>query len=139
MMLAVATRGRQGERNGQFSCFAHPTAAAHSRRSARSRGRSVAMKTIILGLAVAGVMASATAGPEQIGTRLNCGQAAATPSPLVGEGWGGGSGGCAADEPHSTTPTPNPSPQGGGEEFAAPLQRNLAPMGSSERIDPRKA
>jgi len=120
------------------------------------------MKTIILGLAVAGVVASATAGPEQIGARLNCGQAAATPSPQsksavadfdrfkewpkptytrfrLGEGWGGGSGGCGADEPHSTTPTPNPSPQGGGEEFAAPLQHNLAPMGSSERIDPRKA
>ena len=52
------------------------------------------------------------------------------PSPLVGEGWGGGSGGDALMEthaetapsllPHLTTPTPIPSPQGGGEQRAAP-------------------
>jgi ATP-dependent helicase HrpB len=42
------------------------------------------------------------------------------PSPLVGEGWGGGSRGDAQILPPSTTPTPHPSPQGGGErkEFA---------------------
>jgi ATP-dependent Lhr-like helicase len=34
------------------------------------------------------------------------------PSPLVGEGWGGG---WTSKETASTTPTPNPSPQGGGE------------------------
>ncbi len=40
------------------------------------------------------------------------------PSPLVGEGWGGGwPGGAQMGPPgnHRTTPTPNPSPQGGGE------------------------
>jgi len=31
--------------------------------------------------------------------------------------------------PILTTPTPDPSPQGGGEEFVALLQLNLAPMG----------
>ena len=38
----------------------------------------------------------------------------ASPSPLVGEGRGGGSRGDGATVPHSTTPTPDPSPQGGG-------------------------
>src|SRR5216683_2040982 len=38
------------------------------------------------------------------------------PSPLVGEGRGGGSGDVAQQVPHSTTPTPDPSPQGGGEK-----------------------
>jgi itaconate CoA-transferase len=44
------------------------------------------------------------------------------PSPLAGEGWGGGWCGDARAWPHTTTPTPNPSPQGGGEhtEFVAP-------------------
>src|SRR5262245_39059930 len=37
------------------------------------------------------------------------------PSPLVGEGWGGGAVSDALIVPHRTTPTPNPSPQGGGE------------------------
>src|SRR5262245_4841407 len=41
-------------------------------------------------------------------------QTRSAPSPLVGEGWGGGSCGVAPTMPHSTTPTPNPSPQGGG-------------------------
>src|SRR5580658_8628783 len=41
-----------------------------------------------------------------------------TPSPLVGEGWGGGSRGDAQVSTTAqdlTTPTPDPSPQGGGE------------------------
>jgi ATP-dependent helicase HrpB len=38
--------------------------------------------------------------------------ATSAPSPLVGEGWGGGSTGKASDV---ATPAPNPSPQGGGE------------------------
>jgi ATP-dependent helicase HrpB len=41
-----------------------------------------------------------------------------TPSPLVGEGWGGGWRGKPTTAPlanSSTTPTPDPSPQGGGE------------------------
>src|SRR5215471_4142157 len=62
------------------------------------------------------------------GGGLNFGGAATTPSPLLGEGWGGGSGGCGNAVPSLTTPTPTPSPQGGGEEFAALLGRTLAPM-----------
>src|SRR5712671_3188032 len=53
-------------------------------------------------------------------------RAAATPSPLVGDGWGGGSGGSGTEVPRGTTPTPDPSPQGGGEEFAALSQLSLA-------------
>jgi adenosylcobyric acid synthase len=45
------------------------------------------------------------------------------PSPLVGEGRGGGSRGCGAAVPHSPTPTPAPSPQGGGEENRPPQHR----------------
>jgi tRNA pseudouridine32 synthase/23S rRNA pseudouridine746 synthase len=40
---------------------------------------------------------------------------ASSPSPLVGEGRGGGSGDLGTAVLHSTTPTPDPSPQGGGE------------------------
>src|ERR1700719_2040586 len=39
-----------------------------------------------------------------------------SPSPLVGEGRGGGSRDCGPTVPHSPTPTPDPSPQGGGEK-----------------------
>jgi DNA ligase 1 len=63
-----------------------------------------------------------------------------TPSPLVGEGWGGGSRGDAhvstlvADLP---TPTPNPSPQGGGESHAEELSlttviETLATLGKAQ-------
>src|SRR5215471_12808838 len=65
-----------------------------------------------------------------IGVNLRHGGAATTPSPLVGEGWGGGAGGCGNAVPPLTTPTPNPSPQGGGEEFADPLWRKLTPIPS---------
>src|SRR5262252_7369907 len=41
-------------------------------------------------------------------------QELSSPSPLVGEGRGGGSWGRGMEVPHGTTPTPNPSPQGGG-------------------------
>jgi peptide/nickel transport system ATP-binding protein len=44
------------------------------------------------------------------------GTAASSPSPLVGEGRGGESGGNGAEVPHLTIPTPDPSPQGGGEK-----------------------
>src|SRR5258708_5630920 len=37
------------------------------------------------------------------------------PSPLVGEGWGGESGGDGPELPYSSTPTRDPSPQGRGE------------------------
>jgi hypothetical protein len=48
-------------------------------------------------------------------------RARSAPSPLVGEGWGGGWRSDARLFPRTSTPTPNPSPQGGGEptEFAA--------------------
>jgi uncharacterized protein len=52
-----------------------------------------------------------------------------TPSPLVGEGWGGGSGGDAPGSPLTpsrATPTPIPSPQGGGEARAAAVEISLA-------------
>jgi len=64
---------------------------------------------------------------ERVVAELSRGGAAAIPSPLVGEGWGGGSGRCGTEMPPPTTPTPNPSPQGGGEEFAARPQNKLAP------------
>ena len=48
-----------------------------------------------------------------------------SPTPCGGGlGWGGVPWG--TEVPHLTTPTPDPSPQGGGEEYAAPLQTNLA-------------
>jgi itaconate CoA-transferase len=58
-------------------------------------------------------------------------RARSAPSPLVGEGWGGGSFSDARTVPHRTTPTPNPSPQGGGEhtEFLAPAC--ITPAGES--------
>ncbi len=51
------------------------------------------------------------------------------PSPLVGEGWGGGSRGDAPASTHMPilpTPTPIPSPQGGGEQRAAATEICLA-------------
>src|SRR5262249_11621573 len=93
-----------------------------------------------------------------IGANLRCGGATASPSPRsksavadfdrfiewpkpaytrfrLGEGWGGGSGGCGDAVPPLSTPTPNPSPQGGGEEFAALLRRKLAPRGKLTPIN----
>src|SRR5215468_856538 len=61
-----------------------------------------------------------------IGVSLSRGRAAATPSPLVGEGWGGGSCCAGTDVPH--LPTPTPAPQGGGEEFVALVWLKLTPM-----------
>src|SRR5262249_26891934 len=52
------------------------------------------------------------------------GAAASAPSPLVREGWGGGSGGGSANVPDSSIPTPDPSPQGGAESMA-PSGRRL--------------
>jgi DNA-binding HxlR family transcriptional regulator len=43
-------------------------------------------------------------------------QSVSSPSPLVGEGRGGGSGGFGTKVPCSSTPTLDPSPQGGGEK-----------------------
>jgi len=64
---------------------------------------------------------------ESMSTGLRRDQAVAAPSALVGEGWGGGSGSCGTALPPPPTPTPDPSPQGGGEELAARLRRELAP------------
>ncbi len=63
------------------------------------------------------------------------------PSPVVGEGWGGGWCGDPRLFPQTSTPTPNPSPQGGGEptEFAAradPAPHECAPNeGPPDRFD----
>jgi N-methylhydantoinase A len=43
------------------------------------------------------------------------GQPRSAPSPLVGEGWGGGWRDSQLQRPDVGTPTPSPSPQGGGE------------------------
>src|SRR5262245_25704750 len=51
-------------------------------------------------------------------------RARSAPSPLVGEGWGGGSRGDARTLPHTTTPTPNPSPQ--GSDFQMRRRKYLA-------------
>jgi glycyl-tRNA synthetase beta chain len=45
--------------------------------------------------------------------------ALSSPSPLVGEGRGGGAGDLGPAVHHSATPTPDPSPQGGGEKNLA--------------------
>jgi DNA ligase-1 len=63
-----------------------------------------------------------------------------TSSPLVGEGWGGGSRGDAqasTDASHLPTPTPNPSPQGGGESRGEELTltsvvETLATLGKAQ-------
>jgi len=57
----------------------------------------------------------ATCALVETGEAIACGTGPA-PSPLVGEGWGGGSGNRCTDVPRGTTPTPDPSPQGGGEK-----------------------
>jgi DNA ligase-associated metallophosphoesterase len=52
-----------------------------------------------------------------------------TSSPLVGEGWGRGSGGDTTASTNASflpTPTPIPSPQGGGERRAARLEISVA-------------
>src|SRR5499427_9130440 len=54
-----------------------------------------------------------------------------SPSPLVGEGRGGGSGGLGKAVPHSSTPTSDPSPQGGGEKFRPP--RNICCVGDDDQ------
>jgi 4-diphosphocytidyl-2-C-methyl-D-erythritol kinase len=46
-----------------------------------------------------------------------------SPSPLAGEGWGGGSEFGAMHVHNRTTPTPDPPPQGGVEKYAALLAR----------------
>src|SRR5580704_8694914 len=57
------------------------------------------------------------------------------PSPLVGEGWGGGSGGDAQASTiahHLSTPTPNPSPQGGGELSLTAVIETLSTLGKAQ-------
>jgi hypothetical protein len=74
-------------------------------------------------LAGGGIIVAATHGPLGIDAQelrlesWTLPRARQTPSPLVGEGWGGGS--KLDDGKHpitpTPTPTPDPSPQGGGE------------------------
>src|SRR5712671_1019269 len=53
--------------------------------------------------------------PQTAGALLDA-FAISSPSPLVGEGRGGGSAGYGTNVPRGTTPTPATSPQGGGEK-----------------------
>src|SRR6516225_1826438 len=69
-------------------------------------------------------------GARFICARLRGGRAARDSLPPCGGGLGWGVGRRGTAVPHRPTPTPDPSPQGGGEEFAAPLPRNLAPIGA---------
>jgi hypothetical protein len=83
------------------------------------------------GLKIAASLAGLESAPNT-GAKLSCDQTAASPSPLVGEGWGGGSGGCGSAVPPLSTPAPDPSPQGGGEEFGALPGRKLTHMAASD-------
>jgi O-antigen biosynthesis protein len=65
-------------------------------------------------------------------------QAPSSPSPLVGEGRGGGSGGYAGEVPHLATPTPDPSPQGGGEKTHSPATDRMT-LGWRSSTEPRQA
>ncbi len=56
----------------------------------------------------------ATAATQRAATASTT--ALSSPSPLVGEGRGGGSSGYGNAAPYLATPTPDPSPQGGGEK-----------------------
>src|SRR5215468_1748653 len=61
---------------------------------------------------------------DELGVRPIAPQARSTPSPLVGEGWGGGSLLLREARPPTPTPTPNPSPQGGGEPTESAARSN---------------
>src|SRR5712692_5249733 len=71
-------------------------------------------------------------------------QTRSAPSPLAGEGWGGGWFGDARLVPYNATPTPNPSPQGGGEltELAATALTTLGALHAAfqpcHRVDVRR-
>jgi DNA helicase-2/ATP-dependent DNA helicase PcrA len=52
-----------------------------------------------------------------------------SPSPLVGEGRGGGAGGLGTEMPPLLTPTPGPSPQGGGEQKSRAASDSFAHSG----------
>jgi len=56
------------------------------------------------------------------------------PSPLVGEGRGGGTGGYGTDVPGGPTPTPDPSPQGGGEKRQCRSKCNSNRLLPADRI-----
>src|SRR5215468_6979974 len=55
-----------------------------------------------------------------------------SPSPLVGEGRGGGSGGIGPVVPNGPTPTPDPSPQGGGGERVRAKETRLATAAAAD-------
>src|ERR1700716_1550998 len=61
--------------------------------------------------------------PAAVGGNLQP-QARSAPSPLVGEGWEGGSSLLHEQCPPTATPTPNPSPQGGGEPAGSAARTN---------------
>src|SRR3982075_1423391 len=61
--------------------------------------------------------------PAAVGGNLQP-QTRSAPSPLVGEGWGGGASLLHEQCPPTATPTPNPSPQGGGEPIGSAARTN---------------
>jgi len=66
------------------------------------------------------VAASEKAARGTSADRLASGTALSSPSPLAGEGWGGG---FTTAVPVRGTPSPDPSPQGGGERRESPHAR----------------
>jgi hypothetical protein len=67
------------------------------------------------------------------GVEMKCGGAAQDSLPPCGGGMGWGVVRWSTAVPHGTTPTPIPAPQGGGEEFAAPANRNVDTEPDRER------
>ena len=102
---------RRGRARRRGRGRAHRARARRQRRRSRASRRCVAPRAFeprarcTCDGAAVGADCSVTSSPL----------ARSAPSPLAGEGWGGGSLGEARAVPHSATPTPNPSPQGGGE------------------------
>ncbi len=60
-------------------------------------------------------------------------EALPSPSPLAGEGRGGGPGGFGTEVPDLATPTPDPSPQGGGERKHGPTSFSSEPTPITSR------
>src|SRR5262249_62393404 len=105
--------GRGGGGRGGYSRWSTPptTRAPRAGRSSsppRSRHRRPP---------TAGAASARCSGRSEAVVRMKSGErrTQSAPSPLVGEGWGGGSAGDAPAVPHTTTPPPNPSPPGGRE------------------------
>jgi len=66
------------------------------------------------------------ASPKSIDVKVAVRCCVSSPSPLVGEGWGGEARGDGTHVPSGSTPPPSPR---GGRGFAAPSSLNIAPVG----------